>query len=39
MGVNEVFITCITSPATFATSEVPLNVVVSVVGHSDSQCA
>jgi len=39
MGVNEVFITCITTaPTDTSDYEVALSVVVSVVDRSDSQC-
>lgn len=39
MGVNEVFITCITTPAYDNTKLWSLPVVVKVVNRSDSQCA
>lgn len=39
MGVNEVFITCITTAPQPTDYEVALNVLVQVVNRSDSQCA
>lgn len=36
MGVNEVFITCITTAATPDQAEIPLDVVVNVAEHSPS---